>query len=159
MEVRGQQPGGADEARARFHEVQAEAAKKSHERIEEAREALRDLSLQRHKASQERLRAEKTKQAKRTVAAEESAEIGGRQKAGSIAEASSSRGDKIEISSEALAAQQGTGRDEERAARVAELQAAYRDGTLSTPERVEQAATRMLGGGDAAPDAKLNEIA
>lgn len=56
-------------------------------------------------------------------------------------------GDRVELSPTArLFAGDGPESDEARASLVESLTAAYQDGTLNTRERIERAASRLLGG-------------
>lgn len=146
MEVRGQQPGGADDALTRFRKVQAELAEQNRARVQRAREVLEGLSARRHEEAKERARAEQTESAEEGVEALERATKEGRAR---VERATESGADRIEISSEALAAHRTDGQDDERAARVEALRAAFEAGSLATPERVEQAAVRLLGGSEA----------
>jgi hypothetical protein len=65
--------------------------------------------------------------------------------------ARSEAGDQIEVSEEAkqLLARAGVGapkQDEARQARLQELKTRYLEGTLNTPELVDQTASKLLGG-------------
>ncbi|MEW6073169.1 MAG: hypothetical protein AB1726_11345 [Planctomycetota bacterium] len=118
MEVRGRQPGGADEAQQRYREAQLELARANREHVRRAREVLQSLSTRRL----ERRRLESR------AAAEEIREPQ----------------DQIELSTAARAA--ASRPDEGRDARVRELAGAHAEGRLNTPDRVERAAQRLLGG-------------
>ena len=167
MEVRGQQPGGADEARARFRKVQAELAQANRERVQRARENLENLPLRRHQAAQEQARANQAKEADQR--AQEGTQPGiaqgsqpERRSSDEILTGQTDAGqgaadgrDRIELSGQVLGVDPAS--DPERSARVEALRNAYLEGTLGTPERVERAAVRLLGGDEeSAPSVELN---
>ena len=149
MEVRGQQPGGADEARARFRRVQSEISRENRARVQRARELLEGLSARRHEEAKAEAQLEQAAQAERGEAALAESTRAERSRVERAASQSAEAVDRIEISSEALAAHRTDGHDDERAARVEALREAYTSGTLNDADRVERAATRMLGGADA----------
>lgn len=61
-------------------------------------------------------------------------------------EASASRSSRDEIDLSPTARLLGAAEGEDRSALVAELKAAYENGSLNTPERIREAAERLLGG-------------
>lgn len=155
MEVRGQQPGGADEARARFRRTQAEVAAKNSERVAEARERLEALSAERHRQATERREAAEAEAAERATeivrqGTEEARADVGRAAEGGRSGAAKESVDRIELSSGAQGVVDLERAEAQREARVEALRKAYEAGDLSTPERVERAATRLLSG--AQPD-------
>jgi len=149
MEVRGQQPGGADDARARFRRMQAEVAQENRARVQRARELLQGLSARRHEDRKEERRVDQAELARESAEAVAQAARDQRAHVERSAADTTERVDRIEISSEGLAAHRTDPSDEARAARVEELKTAFDAGRLDTPERVERAATRMLGGAEA----------
>jgi hypothetical protein len=133
MEVHGRQPGG-DLPREQYVERREELSEARSDKVREAREMLANLSRQR----QERLReAREAHQAERTETVERSQE----ERAEKLR--TERRADVLDVSTEA---REVTAEDEGRAQHVQELRAEHEAGTLNTPERVEQAAQRMLEG-------------
>ncbi len=165
MEVRGQQPGGADDARQRFREVSARLSHANRARLRRAREVLQTLSEQRltHRravnqraAEQNRSQGEEAVQGKskaaseqhsveRTQRAPEPEALQASQRAEQVRADIAARvkkQDRLELSEAARAASSGP--DEARIAKVKELKALHQAGNLNTPERIETAAERLL---------------
>ena len=116
MEVHGRQPTEPESSRQRYVERQESLFRANRERVREARELLADMSTER----QGRVRDTRD---------------GGRDQAIRPRDR-----DVIEVSLRRAEA------DEARAERVAALKADHEAGRLNTPERVEQAAQRLLEG-------------
>jgi len=133
MEVHGRQP-GRELPHDKYLERQEELRKANSERIRAAREMLVDHS---------RRQQEKTRELRETRQADqaEAAEQAQAKRAEELR--AERRADVLEVSH---AAREVTAEDEDRAQRVQELRGAYERGDLNTPERVEQAAQRMLEG-------------
>lgn len=132
MEVHGRQPG--ELPRDQYIERQAELQRANQERVRKAREIIVDLARQR----QERLRTARELQLSQHADDADQA----RQSRSSEARADRGR-DAIELSD---AARDPSQADAERAQRLKALREASLSGTLNTPERIDQAAQRLLGG-------------
>ena len=124
MEVRGRQPNDPHPAQRRFHEERVDLFQRNRAKVRRAREILVDLSE--HKRLD---RIERQESAERM----RSDEVRSRERA-----------DRVELSEAARGLAQVD--EPEREARLAELEQAHQAGELNTPERVEQAAQRILGG-------------
>lgn len=144
MEVRGHNSDFSLPAKRRFEELRAAIARRDAARVRSARQTLSDLSERRqdiHRAAQEQAaaRADSTQRVRDAGRTDEARPT-----------RTADRGhDTIEISDEAreaadLAARAGD--DTDRTQRVEELRQAHQAGQLNTPERVERAASRLLGG-------------
>lgn len=138
MEVRGQISDTGKPARQRFDELRAAIARRDALRVRQARENLGELSEQRLEV--QRAAREAARNALTVERTHESAD-----------EPRAERKDRIEISDQArdaaeLAARASDTSDSERARRVAQLRDEHAAGRLATPERIERAATRLLGG-------------
>jgi hypothetical protein len=166
MEVRGQQPGGADEARQRFKETRALVARSNRARVRRAREVLQTLSERRleHRravgesiaetnqspekgavqgkgpAASEQGPVERTE---RSAGAKETPVSGRTEEVRSEATPRTQKQDRLELSKAARAVSSSP--DEARLAKVEQLRTAFLQGRLNTPERIETAAQRMLG--------------
>ena len=167
MEVRGRQPGGADEAQQRFREAQAELSSANRARVLRARQVLQTLSArrlesQRH-ASREAAEALRSKgedairgqgkaksdgaaveRSKHATAAEEAQSKERSEENRAQITAPTHKQDRLELSE---AARSVAGIDDPaRAERVRELAFAHQEGRFNTPERIDAAAERLLGG-------------
>ena len=142
MEVRGQNSDYGKPAQQRFKELREELARRDSARVRQARERLAELS-ERRQELQQAAQEEAARRAERAGEAQRALE------GAKPVDRSSTKGDSIEISDaarEAAAlAQEGDAREATRSERVAELKAAYEAGELNTPDRVAQAAQRILG--------------
>lgn len=126
-------PGARDMARQSYEETRREVARDSRDRVRGAREELYRLS---------QVRAERLQAARRSIEearVEETRET-----------ATQRSSDRVEISERGRAiAREGHEADsteEARAERVAALRGEHRRGSVATPERIERAASRILGG-------------
>lgn len=140
MEVRGQKTDNLSAAaKQRFDELRLAIARRDASRVRQARETLHELSQRR----QEILRSSREEAVRRVELAQQS-----RGDLEASRTRSSERGrDTLEISDEARVAAEAAqaGSETDRSERVVDLRRAYQAGELNTPERIERAATRLLG--------------
>jgi hypothetical protein len=167
MEVRGRQPGGADEAQHRFKRIQAELSSANRAKVRRARQVLQTLSAERmaRQRSANRKAADSIRakgedairgQAKGSVdpATIERLSDSARADAAALEKrsestraetrASMAKQDRVELSRAA----RELSAEAERAgeARLQELREAHQAGSLNTEERISDAARRLLGG-------------
>ncbi len=164
MEVRGQQPGGADDARQRFKQAQSELSSANRARVRRARQVLQNLAAQRmHRQRVESRQAaesarEKGEGAIRNQATPrvdsdqierlnkdvraDSAEFANRTEKIRHG-AAAAKQDRVELSKSARILSNRA--DASREAHLQELKKAHQNGTLNTPERISKAAQRLLG--------------
>jgi len=117
MEVHGRQPGNPNSARERYEQGQERLTEAARARVARAREILEGLPEVRQEALRE-ARGDATDERQ--------------------------GGDVLELS--AGATRDVEALDLEREKRVEALREAFLEGSLNSPERIEQAAARMLGG-------------
>ena len=141
MEVRGQNSDFAKPAQQRFQELRDELTRRDAARVRQARETLAELS-ERRQEIQEAAREEAARRAELVKDAQESV------RKTDSKPAARPKGDSIEISDAAREAVEVAAQsvdDPARAERVEELRAAFAAGELNTPDRIAQAAQRLLG--------------
>ena len=137
MEVHGRQPDDLRSAHERYRRGQERLTESSREKVRRAREILEGLPEVRQEALREA----------REANAEAAASVrgdGSPGSAGSIDEGRTVGGDVLELSGTAQHPTEAL--DLEREKRVEALRDAFLEGSLNTPERIENAATRILGG-------------
>ena len=166
MEVRGRQPGGADDARQRFKHAQSALSSSNRARVRRAREVLQTLAAQRFQQQRsENRRAADSARAEGENAIREQAptqvdpdsieRINETARAGaadfakrsektrSETKTHAAKQDRVELSKAARVLSGNA--DQAREAHLQELEQAHRNGTLNTPETISRAAQRILG--------------
>jgi hypothetical protein len=143
MDIRGQQSDPSSSLRARLEAAGADALRRGRERSQDAQ---RDLNGGNSRIQQARTEAARAKDARIDAADQKQARID----AARAQEARSKQADRLELSEGARALLAAESRPAERMSaepgRLAELRQLIQDGGLFSPERIEDAARRLLSG-------------
>lgn len=150
MEVRGQNPGGAGEARRRFEEAKRDAFSDNRERVQRARQALEGLAEQRSKILRQVREQTVQRQLERAsaeadVAAKEAREtLNRRETAGTERPSRSAPAKRDAVELSPIARANAEEADPARKERVDALKRDVSEGRLLSQERLERAAQSLL---------------